>query len=98
MFREGGWASPGQLFTQRSITPLNCILHQFAISLCLKFHSSILLGLRSGMTGLFLFLVLAGTACETLELELLQCRDGTFSLFSMESGIFSAWQLGVGAR
>lgn len=43
------------------------------------------------------FLALAETACETLELELLQCKDGSFSLFSMKSGIFSAWQLGVGA-
>lgn len=49
------------------------------------------------MTGLFLFLVLAETAGEMLELELLQCKDGSFSLFSTESGIFSAWPLGVGA-
>lgn len=57
LFREQGLcrrrrASLRQLFTQRSITPLNCILHQFAISLCAKFHSSALLSLRSDMTGL----------------------------------------------
>lgn len=76
----------------------SCSLHQLAISLHVKFDSPMLLSFGSGMAGYCFLVLFAETAREAPELVFLCCKDGSFSLFSMEPGISlsdGAWVSGL---